>query len=189
VQLVEARECGECNVCCVATHIDTSEFKKLPGVRCPHLSIERRCSIYAERYSVCRTYHCGWRYLSFLSDNWRPDRSGVLLAFTPATELPKGYAKGISFIIVAPPPKTLNRALYHYVAHLIADNVYVTLAIAGPAGHYPAVAVLNLELTKAGRGSDPAAIENIFNDALAWLTREPHRFAKVRQTITPAGPG
>jgi hypothetical protein len=158
VDLVEGRECGTCNVCCVTTQIDTDEFKKLPGVRCRHLCAQG-CSIYATRYSVCRTYHCGWRYLGFLSDNWRPDKSGVLLAFTPANELPAGYTTGMSFIIAGPPPQSISRALYHYIAHLIADGVYVTLAVPGPAGHYPAVSVLNDQLRNAASQANVIRVE------------------------------
>ena len=33
------------------------------------------------RYEVCRTYHCGWRALGQLGEEWRPDKSGVLIDF------------------------------------------------------------------------------------------------------------
>jgi len=173
VDLVEGRQCGECKVCCTITQIDTPEFQKLPGVRCPHLC-DQGCSIYASRYAACRVYHCGWRYLSFLGEHWRPDKSGVLLAFTPKDELPPGYETGVSFILVTPPPSSLSRALYHYVAHLIADKVHVMLAIPGPAGHYPAVTVLNDKLKDAALDRDYQRIEAAFSEALASASS--HRF-------------
>ena len=177
MDLVEGRACGDCNVCCVTPHIDTQEFTKLPGVRCRHLCAEGGCSIYAARYSVCRTYHCGWRYLPFLAEHWRPDRSGVLLAFTPRNELPAGYASGVSFIVVSPPPQSLARALYHYVAHLIADRVYVTVAVPGPPGHYPAVTVLNDILPGVGQSGDIARVESVFLQVLN--STKSHRFRPV----------
>jgi hypothetical protein len=166
VDLVDGRECGECNVCCVTLHIDSDEFRKLPGVRCPHLAAGVGCSIYPNRPLACRTYHCGWRYLPFLSDNWRPDRSGVLIAFTPKEELPPNYERGVGFIVVARPPSGLARAFYHYVAHLIADRVYVTLAVPGPPGYYPAVTVLNDRLRDAARSGNLARIETVISEAL-----------------------
>ena len=177
MDLVEGRGCGECNACCITLHIDSDEFKKLPGVRCPHLVTGLGCSIYTDRPSTCRTYHCGWRYLPFLSDNWRPDRSGALIAFTPKDELPRGYERGVGFILVTPPPSGFARALYHYIAHLIADGVFVTLAVPGPPGHYPAVTVLNDRLKDAAKRGDLARIETVISEALAHA--KSHSFKPV----------
>ena len=179
MELVAGRQCGECTVCCVTLHIDTGEFQKPPGVRCPHLCADR-CSIYASRYAACQTYHCGWRYLGFLSDNWRPDRSGVVLAFTPPDELPKGYKTGVSLILVARSPASFARALYHYVAHLIADGVHVMLAVPGPPGEYPSVAVLNDQLRDALSKNDFSPIEALFAEALALNDVPSPRFKQVK---------
>ncbi len=37
------------------------------------------CKIYANRPSVCQDWHCAWRFMAQLGDEWRPDRSGILL--------------------------------------------------------------------------------------------------------------
>jgi len=182
VELVAGRHCGECTVCCITTHIDTAEFQKPPGIRCPHLCAEGGCSIYESRYAACRTYHCGWRYLGFLSDNWRPDRSGVLLAFTPPDELPKGYTTGVSLILVARPPGGFARALYHYVTRLIADGVHVMLAVPGPPGEYPSVAILSDGLRGAASRNDYAPIEAVFAEALALSDVPSPRFKRVIPT-------
>ena len=179
MELVDGRKCGECTVCCITTQIDTQEFQKPPGIRCPHLCAEGGCSIYATRYRACREYHCGWRYLEFLSDNWRPDKSGVLLVFTPKNELPRGYATGVSFILVGRPPGAFARVLYHYVAHLIADGVHVVLAVPGPPGEYPFVAFLNDELREAALKHDHAGIEAVFAEALALDGEASGRFKKL----------
>jgi hypothetical protein len=179
VELVAGRHCGECTVCCVTLHIDTAEFQKAPGIRCPHLCTEGGCSIYANRPATCRTYYCGWRYLGFLSDTWRPDRSGVLLAFTPSNELPKGYTTGVSLILVSRPPNGFTRALYHYVARLLADGVHVMLAVPGPPGEYPSVAVLNDALSDTAAGNDHSSIEAIFAEALALNDVPSPRFKQV----------
>ena len=92
MHLVKDRSCGECSVCCVALNVDTKEFQKLPGVACSHLCKSGGCAIHDMRYEVCRTYHCGWRYLDQLGDDWRPDRSGVLIDFQ-VEGLPSHYPK------------------------------------------------------------------------------------------------
>jgi hypothetical protein len=179
VELVAGRQCGECTVCCTTLHIDTAEFQKAPGIRCPHLGSVGGCSIYESRPTACRAYNCGWRYLGFLSDTWRPDKSGVLLAFTPPDELPRGYETGVSLILVARPPSGFTRALYHYVAHLIADGVHVMLAVPGPPGEYPSVAVLNEELRDAPK-NDQSRIEAIFAEALALDKTPSPRFKHAK---------
>ena len=180
MELVAGRQCGECTVCCTTLHIDTPEFQKAPGIPCPHLRAEGGCSIYESRPSACRVYHCGWRYLGFLSDSWRPDRSGVLLALTPPNELPKGYETGVSLILVARPPSGFARALYHYVTHLIADGVHVMLAVPGPPGEYPSVAILNDEFRDAASKADQTRIEAIFAEALALDQTPSPRFKPAK---------
>jgi len=178
VEIIEERKCGECTVCCTSLHIDTKEFQKPPGVSCSHLCAQG-CSIYATRYHACRDYHCGWRYLEFLSDNWRPDKSGVLLAFTPPDELPPGYATGVSFVLVGRPPSGFTRVLYHYVAGLIVDGVHVMLGVPGPPGEYPVVAFLNDELREAALKRDFAPIEAVFAEAFALNGVPSRRFKKL----------
>jgi hypothetical protein len=104
----------------------------------------------------------------------------VVLAFTPAAELPQGYATGVSLILVARPPSGFVRALYHYVAHLIADGVHVMLAVPGPPGEYPSVAILNDELRDAVTKNDHAPIEAIFAEALALKEVPSPRFRQAR---------
>jgi hypothetical protein len=118
-----------------------------------------------------------------LSESWRPDKSGVLLAFTPPAELPKGYETGVSLILVARPPSSFTRALYHYVAHLIADGVHVMLAVPGPPGEYPSVAILSDEMRDAPK-NDQTRIEAIFAEALALDKTPSPRFKRVRSDRT-----
>src|SRR5262245_29448606 len=108
VELVKEGICGECTVWCVVLNVGIAEFQKLPGVACAHLC-SAGCSIHATRYPICRSYHCGWRYLQFLGDDWRPDRSGVLIDFQ-IDDLPLHYPKrpGIRLTLVEK-KKALNR--------------------------------------------------------------------------------
>jgi hypothetical protein len=71
--LVANRECGECTACCVNLRIDEPGLQKKAGIPCPNMTPKGGCKIYSERPSVCRTWHCAWRYMSQLGEEWRPD--------------------------------------------------------------------------------------------------------------------
>ena len=177
MHLVTERSCGECSVCCVVLNVDTKEFQKLPGVPCAHLCNQGGCSVHATRYPVCREYHCGWRYLGFLGEDWRPDKSGVLIDFQ-TDDLPPHYPKrpGIR-LTLADKKKALRRPFYDYVARLIAADVPVVLAVSGPPGHFPAGAFLNDALKAAVLKRDLAQVELVFAQALKGL--ESHHFNRV----------
>lgn len=174
--MVENRTCGACSVCCVVLNVDTKEFQKLPSVPCAHLCAGG-CGIHDTRYVVCRTYHCGWRYLAQLGDDWRPDRSGVLIEFQ-VEGLPPHYPKrpGVRLTLVDK-RKALKQHLYEYVARLIASDVPVVLAVPGPPGHFPAGAFLNDALKDAVLRRDLSEVMDVFAQALKGL--ESHHFNPV----------
>jgi hypothetical protein len=184
VELVKERVCGECSVCCVVLNVDTAEFQKLPGFPCAHLC-KAGCSIHATRYPVCRTYHCGWRYLQFLGDDWRPDNSGVLIDFQ-VDDLPAHYPKrpGIRMTVVDR-DKALRRPFYDFAARLVAADVPVILAVPGPPSHFPVGALLNDALKQAVSARDLSEIETLFAQALKGL--ESHQFNRVvHRNATPS---
>lgn len=81
------RSCGECYACCV--HLGIEELKKYPGQSCKHLDgnlgATTRCSVYQNRPLACQTYYCGW-IGGMGSDDFRPDKSGILATMYPPTE-------------------------------------------------------------------------------------------------------
>ena len=177
MDLVADRTCGECSVCCVALNVDTKEFQKLPGVPCTHLRKGGGCSIHATRYPVCHVYHCAWRYLGFLGEDWRPDKSGVLIDFQ-TEDLPAHYPKrpGIRLTLVDK-TKALQPPFYDLVARLVAQDVPVILAVNGPPAHFPAGALLNDSLKEGVANRDFSQVEAVFLHALKGL--ESHRFNPV----------
>ncbi len=72
------RTCGTCNACCV--HIEIPVLDKPAGKPCQHLcnAAAGCCSIYERRPAECATYTCAWLD-GCLPDDFRPDRSGILL--------------------------------------------------------------------------------------------------------------
>jgi len=177
VDLVAGRECGECSVCCTVLNVDTPEFQKLPGKPCAHLCAQG-CAIHETRFPVCRAYHCGWRYLAGLSEDWRPDKSGVLVDFQ-ADDLPPHYPKrpGIRLTVFGPPEAALKPIFLDYVARLVASDVPVILAVPGPPAFFPAGALLNDALKEAVARRDLAGVQTIMAEAFKSLAS--HKFNPV----------
>jgi hypothetical protein len=76
--LVPGRECGACHACCTVFDIDDAPVHKPAGITCSNYN-GHGCAIYTKRPGVCRAFHCQWRYETMLDENWRPDRSGVVI--------------------------------------------------------------------------------------------------------------
>src|SRR6266702_770795 len=96
-RLVPGRECGNCNVCCVALTIDDEALQKAGGCRCPNSLPDKRCGIYETRPRTCSSFYCGWRLLKWVREPMRPDASGVLvqLHIYSSTDRP-----GVSFMLL-----------------------------------------------------------------------------------------
>lgn len=77
VELLSARSCGSCTLCCKVMSID--ELAKPQGVWCPHCSPGRGCDIYGTHPPTCQGFRCGWLTQSDFPDDARPDRSKVVL--------------------------------------------------------------------------------------------------------------
>ena len=59
-EVLPGRDCGSCNVCCVALTIDEASLKKPQGYRCKNAQPDNSCAIYADRPRTCRDFNCGW---------------------------------------------------------------------------------------------------------------------------------
>ena len=78
--LLPERECGDCMVCCEYMPISTNGLIKAAETLCPHVIVNRGCSIYETRPNVCRTWHCLWRRDAAMPDALRPDRSKMIFS-------------------------------------------------------------------------------------------------------------
>lgn len=171
------RSCGDCTVCCTALAIETPQLRKAPGVACRHCTAQG-CGIYETRFPICRSYFCGWFGLAELDDDWRPDRSGILLS--PCRDgIPPHYAlrEGIELLVLGGEAAVRRPAVAALVAKLLLSRTPAFLAVPGPAGHYPARVFLNDNLARAPQAA--------LADAFAAILRAArgHRFAPM----SPAG--
>jgi len=71
------RSCDGCTLCCKV--IGVKEFAKPKGVWCSNCKIGTGCMIHETRPNVCRAYSCRFLVDESLDENWRPDRSGLVI--------------------------------------------------------------------------------------------------------------
>ena len=78
--LVPDRQCGDCMVCCEYMPISTKGLIKPGQTLCPHVIVNRGCSMYDTRPNVCRTWHCLWRRDAAMPEALRPDKSRMIFS-------------------------------------------------------------------------------------------------------------
>ena len=59
--------------------IEDENLTKPADQACSHMIEKGGCKIYSRRPNVCQNWHCAWRFMEQLGEDWRPDRSGILL--------------------------------------------------------------------------------------------------------------
>lgn len=129
------RHCDSCTVCCTELKIETLEFRKAANTSCPHLCAAG-CGIYETRPPVCQQFLCGWRLFAELTDDWRPDRGGVLVMRKAPGELPSAYRAadyGVELAIIGGEAAVIRAGFAEYAASLLARNIPVFLSAASPS--------------------------------------------------------
>jgi hypothetical protein len=128
------RACGPCNACCVELKIEVPELRKRARVACRHLTTSG-CGIYASRPPVCQQFLCGWRRFEELDDDWRPDRSGVMVMRKAPAELParwRGAPYGVHLVVIGGEAAVLRPTFASYVARQLARGIPVQMSAASP---------------------------------------------------------
>jgi len=149
--LVPGRECGECTACCVVLLIEDQDFKKPADQACSHMVEKGGCKIYSKRPSVCQDWHCAWRFMAQLDDDWRPDLSGILL---------RSDENGIIFQPILEPEVVLtsDRAI-ELIGGGIAQGIPLSMSIPTRKGFRSYGMGLNKPLEAAVNSRNFAAIQ------------------------------
>jgi hypothetical protein len=145
-------DCGNCTVCCMALRV--IELDKEAGPYCKHCLPGKGCGIYETRFEICRTFLCGWRRVPQLGEEWRPDRSGVLMMTQDVAKLPEAYraqGPGVNFVILGGEKAIQRPGFAEYVATLVTRHVAVYLSADTPK------TLINQYLEKHAAGHDIAA--------------------------------
>ncbi|HKX64459.1 MAG TPA: hypothetical protein VJM78_04060 [Rhizomicrobium sp.] len=133
--ILAKRRCGTCTLCCTELKIETPQFRKPANTACKHLC-GAGCGIYETRPPVCQQFLCGWRLFAELTDDWRPDLSGVLVMRKAPAELPPAWRSadyGVELAIIGGEVAVTRAGFVDYVASLITKNVPVFLSAASPS--------------------------------------------------------
>ena len=177
VGLVPGRDCGGCNVCCVAPAIDhPPELQKLNGIRCQHNGCDNLCAIYETRPEPCRAFHCGYRQLEWIQETLKPSRSGVFVHLRHERTGSRAEGKiGVLFTILDATALDAE-GLAESVAAGVREDQPIYLGVPGPPGFASAVARLNEAVEIAVVMKNMPEIRRILHEAYADLdgdAREP----------------
>lgn len=126
--------CGTCIACCYALAFNAEEgLRKKAGDMCPNCT-GSGCAIYETRFKLCRIFMCAWRVRPAFAEDWRPDKSGVMLMEIAAEEAPEGYREagtGMEFLILTDESAIRKTEFIEYVCTLISRQVPVYLSVIG----------------------------------------------------------
>lgn len=162
--LVPGRECGECTVCCVNLLIKDKNFEKAADVACTHMVEKGGCTIYNDRPSVCRDWHCAWRFMAQLGDDWRPDRSGILL---------RSDENGIIFQPIRDAKKVLTSArAIELIAGGVAQGIPMSMSIPTRRGFLSHGLSLNEPLKNVVEARSLPGIQNKMIDLIKFSKKQ-----------------
>lgn len=156
------RDCGGCTACCEFLAIDSPTFKKQAGLLCEHCT-GHACRIYDTRPQVCRDYYCGWQQIPLLNEDWRPDKSGILLLpIEKAAEL--SSRQGMEFMILGGEGAIRRPGFAEFVALLISHGTPLFMSVAGRR------ALLNPSLDAAVAARDIGSVRQLLLRLYAGAT-------------------
>ncbi len=103
----DSRLCDECTACCSVMGV--TELDKGPNCDCVHLiplgRIDRSggCDNYADRPHSCREFVCLWKHRALESDEYRPDKLGLIFTLTTEASVgtPNQSGDGLYTLILA----------------------------------------------------------------------------------------
>jgi Fe-S-cluster containining protein len=163
--LVPGRDCGDCNVCCVALTIDDPALQKVQGFRCQNTLPDKACAIYESRPRTCRVFFCGYRRLKWVKDTLRPDRSDVLVNLQYENKPGETPVRmGVTFTLLTA-AAVKAEGLAESVAAAVSAGVPVYVQIPGPPGFTWAQARIDEALRPAVYARDKAAILRLLQQA------------------------
>jgi hypothetical protein len=183
--LVPDRTCGSCTTCCKDLAIIEDGMNKLPGVLCSHCTAGAGCAIYETRPNVCRTYHCLWRRLPNMADDWRPDLSGVLIM--PAKSLEGSPSPiGVEILLTGSPEILKDDRFASMLAGFIDSETPTTLMIRPDVGFLSPSIPLNQFFAEAIAARDLPRVKAMIWDCYIALKDYPSTPISAEHMLPPA---
>lgn len=179
--LVKGRECGGCMACCKSLTIDTEGLIKRPNDPCPNLKKEGGCSIYPNWPKLCQEWFCAWRVMGNLDDNWRPDKSGILLEFARENfPAPFTNRTGFRFTILDKAKVFNNQEVAKFVLSQLRGGVPLILSYGIDTGQNPPTAFLNMAMHKAAMSGNLNEILNEMMKAINACEQQPKEMTRIK---------
>ncbi len=169
--LVPSRECGECTACCIVLFIDDENLKKPADQICSNLMEKGGCKIYCERPSVCQDWYCAWRFMAQLDENWRPDRSGILL---------RSDDNGIIFQPIREPKDVLtNERVIELIGGGVAQGIPLSMSIPTRKGFRSYSMPLNEHLEAAVQSRNLVTIQDKMVELIEFSSAQNTTFIPI----------
>ena len=148
--------------CCRFIPLDLPELAKPTGALCAYCVDGAGCSVHAIRPQTCQTWFCVWRMVE-LSDDWRPDRSGIIVR-------PDGLTTGeITLYVVRETDFLRSDAVFETLAEWLGNGLALALSMPGPVGTLPVRSVVSDYLRPALETGDRAMFDLLMRNALDEL--------------------
>jgi hypothetical protein len=168
--LVEGRDCGGCTACC--SELAVIELQKPNGTTCQHRRPGGGCAIYKTRFSICRTFHCGWRKLPNLDDSWRPDRSGVMISFETTPGSPYGD-DAANLIAIGGDAAALSDHFARLAATFVDAGLGTYFVLPAGPGLVPYNVVLNVLLAESIAARDFEGVKAVIAECHSLMRGQP----------------
>jgi hypothetical protein len=138
------------------------------------------CSIYKDRPNVCDAFHCAWRHLPELDNDWRPDKMGILLEFSRENfPAPFSGKTGFRFTVLDKKKISSNYKLISFLSKQIKNGVPCILSYGVEAGQAPATAFLNFALQSVIQNGKKKDVNNAFLNAVKACENMPKDMTKI----------
>jgi Fe-S-cluster containining protein len=186
--LVAGRECGSCNVCCVALTIEDPRLHKAQGYRCKHARRDNGCAIYETRPQSCRSFFCGWRRLKWVREALRPDRSDVLVRLNGEFSPEDGQERlAVEFMFLSPTALEAE-GIAETIAAAVAARIPVSMSVPGRPGYTYAHARINEPLEEAVKTRNKPAMLAILAEIYALGQSGPRERVTISRKSRSAPP-
>ncbi|MBF0445171.1 MAG: hypothetical protein HQL68_06245 [Magnetococcales bacterium] len=169
-------------MCCIDLTIDTPELKKLSGKECEHCTDNEGCNIYSNRPTVCRDWNCLWMIKDAFGEEWRPDRSGLLLNFMVGRDgIPDSYNSQdvIDIRIIHTYGLVKSLKFLDFVCNFIDGGVPILISISGGPGYAASKVFLNDGMADAVKSRDIEGVTKELQKAIQAAIDHPKKRVEI----------
>jgi hypothetical protein len=137
---------------------------------------------------VCRTYYCGWWRIPELGEDWRPDKSGVIIGTRSDIPVASELKTGWQFNVFGGDVAIRRVGFVEMITSLVTRGVPVMLSVSGPMGTPCEAAVINDVLADAVKKNDLRGVLAILLQLQGELLDHGYKKQASESVAVPAKP-